>query len=87
MMVQEIERRVIRVIAMNTVVEQRFIFPESKLVGDLQLDSLDHVELMMDLEDEFSLIIPDEDFENITTVNDVTNYIDERLEKLGSTLT
>jgi acyl carrier protein len=44
-------------------------------LGDLGADSLDVVELVMELEDEFDLEISDEDAEKITTVGEVTNYI------------
>ncbi len=48
---------------------------ESSFVDDLGADSLDIVELIMALEDEFDLEIPDEEVENITTVADVVEYI------------
>lgn len=50
---------------------------EASFMDDLGADSLDVVELIMDLQDEFSLEIPDEDAEKILTVGDVVNYIKE----------
>lgn len=49
---------------------------ESSFVDDLKADSLDIVELVMALEDEFDIKIPDEDYEKIKTVGDVINYIE-----------
>jgi acyl carrier protein len=50
---------------------------ESSFMDDLGADSLDVVELIMDLQDEFSLEIPDEEAEKIQTVSDVVEYIKE----------
>jgi len=56
------------------------ITEESKLVEDIGLDSLDLVDLTMDIEDAFSIEIPDEDLSKLTDVGKVVNYI---LEKVG----
>ena len=53
----------------------REILPEGRLKEDFGADSLDEVEVVMALEDEFDLEIPDEDVQAWVTVNDVTNYI------------
>lgn len=52
---------------------------EASFVDDLDADSLDTVELMMALEEEFDIEIPDEDAEKISTVSDAVNYIKERV--------
>ena len=49
------------------------------IVNDLGADSLDVVDLVMTLEDEFDIEIPDEDIENFHTVGDVVNYLEERI--------
>lgn len=49
--------------------------PESRFIEDLNADSLDVVELVMALEEKFSIEIPDEEAEKIKTVNDVVTYI------------
>ena len=54
---------------------------ESSFVNDLGADSLDIVELVMELEDEFVLNIPDEDAEKIQTVGDAVKYINEHPQK------
>lgn len=59
-------------------VDEDDIAMDSKFIDDLEADSLDIVELMMALEEEFDLEIPDEDAEKIVTVGDAVNYIAER---------
>lgn len=54
---------------------------ESSFIEDLNADSLDIVELIMALEDELEMEIPDEDVENFKTVGDVVNYIKEHHEE------
>lgn len=51
----------------------------TNITEDLGADSLDAVDMLMSLEDEFDVEIPDEDVENIHTVGDVVAYIEERL--------
>jgi len=53
--------------------------PESRFIDDLGFDSLDVVELMCDLEEEFGMDIPDEDTEKWVTVGDVISYVAERI--------
>ena len=57
-------------------VEEDKVTLEASFRDDLEADSLDVVELVMELEDEFDLEIADEDAENINTVKDVVDYID-----------
>ncbi len=59
-------------------VDESEITMESSFVDDLGADSLDIVELIMGLETEFDIEIPDEDAEKISTVGDAVNYIKER---------
>ncbi len=53
------------------------VTPEAKIVEDLGADSLDVVELLSRLEDEFGVTIPDEDVENLKTVADVANELEK----------
>jgi len=62
-------------------VEEDKVLAESSFVEDLKADSLDVVELVMEFEDEFSITIPDDDYEKILTVGDAVNYIDEATKK------
>ncbi len=57
---------------------------ETSFVNDLEVDSLDMVELVMELEDEFDVSIPDEDAEKIQTVGDAVKYINEHTHKNGA---
>ena len=57
-------------------VEEDSIKPETDLQDDLGADSLDVVHLLMSIEDEFEIEIPDEEIENIRTVADLVNYIE-----------
>jgi acyl carrier protein len=59
-------------------VEEETIRPESSFVEDLGADSLDVVELVMALEDEFKIEIPDEQAEKIATVGDAVTFIESR---------
>jgi acyl carrier protein len=59
-------------------VEEDRITPEANFIEDLGADSLDTVELVMALEEEFEVEIPDEDAESIKTVRDVVNYIESK---------
>jgi acyl carrier protein len=66
-----------KIIAEQLGVEESEINLESSLVDDLGADSLDVVELIMALEEEFSLEIPDEDAEKIGTVGQIVDYINK----------
>lgn len=58
-------------------IEEEKITLDAKLKDDLNLDSLDSVELIMSAEEEFGIEIPDDDVMNFKTVNDIVNYIEE----------
>lgn len=62
-------------------VDEDEVTPEASITDDLGADSLDQVELVMALETEFNLDIPDEDAEKIKTVGDAVRYIEEVTEK------
>ena len=59
-------------------VKREEVTPEASFVDDLGADSLDTVELVMALEEEFGIEIPDEDAEKIQTVGDAIKYIEEK---------
>ena len=71
----DIESRVKKIIAEQLGVPESDVTHEKAFVADLGADSLDTVELVMALEDEFGIEIPDEEAEKIKTVNDVIQYI------------
>jgi acyl carrier protein len=76
----DIHERVKEIIAEQLGVEVGEVVPEASFVDDLGADSLDTVELVMALEEEFDVEIPDEDAEKITKVKDAMDYIDNNLE-------
>ena len=74
-----IQEKVYEIIERKLSVNPEQITPEASFLDDLGADSLDTVELVMDLEDEFNLTIPDEGQEKLRTVQDAIDYLDERL--------
>jgi acyl carrier protein len=70
-----IEAKVKSIIADQLGVGEDEIKPESSFIEDLGADSLDIVELVMAMEEEFEVEIPDEEAENIKTVGDAINYV------------
>lgn len=70
-----IEEKVKKIIAEKLSVEMEDIVPEASFVDDLGADSLDLVELIMTMEEEFDIDISDEDAEKITTVKDAFDYV------------
>jgi len=75
MSTSEIEKKVKNIIADQLGVGEDEIKPESSFIEDLGADSLDIVELVMAMEEEFEVEIPDEEAENIKSVGDAINYI------------
>lgn len=71
----DIFRKVKAIIVDQLGVEESEVTPEAHFIDDLGADSLDIVELIMALEEEFGLEIPDEEAEKIATVNDAVEYI------------
>lgn len=72
-----VEERVKEIIVEQLGVEASQVSEGAKFVDDLGADSLDTVELVMALEEEFSIEIPDEDAEKIVSVGDAIKYINE----------
>jgi acyl carrier protein len=69
------EDRVKEIIAKELEVDAKQLNPDAKFIEDLGADSLDIVELVMALEEEFGLDIPDEDADKLKTVGDAMNYL------------
>ena len=78
-----VEERVKEIIVEQLGVDAGQVKENAKFVEDLGADSLDTVELVMALEEEFSLEIPDEDAEKITSVGDAVNYISQASAKIN----
>ena len=71
----EIEDKVKSIIVNQLGVDETSVVPKAKFIEDLGADSLDIVELVMAMEEAFSVDIPDEEAENIRSVEDATNFI------------
>ena len=80
-MPDEIEQRVIEIVAEQMGQDKSEITRETSFVNDLNADSLDTVELVMEFEDEFELSIPDEEAEKIQTVGQAIDHIKEHSNK------
>ena len=78
---ENIEQRVKKLVAEQLGVNEADIKNESSFVDDLGADSLDTVELVMALEEEFECEIPDEDAEKITTVQQAIDYVNANVKK------
>ncbi|MBE3562002.1 MAG: acyl carrier protein [Ktedonobacteraceae bacterium] len=77
---QDIFERLKKIIVDQLGVDESEVVPSASFVEDLNADSLDLVELIMSLEEEFKLQISDEDAEKITTVQEAQDYIEEHLQ-------
>ena len=75
----EVEEKVKKIISEQLDVPEDDIVPSASFVDDLGADSLDQVELIMAMEEEFDISIPDEDAEKISTVKDAIEYINKAL--------
>ena len=75
------ENKVKEIIAKELEVDMKQLQPEAKFIEDLGADSLDTVELVMALEEEFGLDIPDEDADKLKTVGDAMNYLQQHAGK------
>jgi len=76
-----VEEKVIKIIAEKLNVSEDQVKPEASFVDDLGADSLDLVELVMAMEEEFGMEISDEEAEKLRTVKDVLDYIKERVQE------
>jgi acyl carrier protein len=74
----ETYERLKKIVVEQMGVEDDQVTPEASFVDDLNADSLDLVELIMSLEEEFGAEISDEDAEKIRTVQDAVEYVEER---------
>jgi acyl carrier protein len=75
----DIASKVKAIIVEKLGVDESEVTPEASFTNDLGADSLDTVELIMELEKEFNVSIPDEQAENITTVGQAISYLEEQV--------
>ena len=74
--IDEIEQKVIDIVAEQMGVDKAEITRDTSFINDLNADSLDTVELVMEFEDEFEMSIPDEEAEKIQTVGQAIEYLE-----------
>jgi acyl carrier protein len=75
-----LEDRVSAIVVEQLGVTQEELTPEASFIDDLGADSLDIVELVMAMEEEFDIEIPDDDAEKIQTIKDVISYLKDKIE-------
>ncbi len=75
----DVQERICKIIAEQLSQDAEEVVPEASFIDDLGADSLDLVELVMHMEEEFDVEIPDEEAENIRTVQDAINYVKQHL--------
>ena len=80
MNVAAMKDKVVEIIANQLGIDHGDVTPEASVVDDLGADSLDVVELVMALEEEFNLEIPDEEAEKIKSVNDIFSHMENALQ-------
>jgi acyl carrier protein len=73
-----VQDKVIKIVSEKLDVDKDEVVPKASLVDDLGADSLDLVELVMTMEEEFDIEISDEDAETLLTIQDAINYIEAR---------
>ncbi len=78
-MAQDVEAKVKSIIVDKLGVDESEVTSEANFTNDLGADSLDTVELIMEFEKEFDISIPDEDAENIATVGNAIEYLQEKV--------
>ena len=76
----EMEARLKKIVAEQLNVDEALVVPSARFSDDLNADSLDLVEMIMSLEEEFNVEIPDEDAEKILTVKDAIDFIDKHVQ-------
>ncbi len=76
-----VEERVIEIVCENLAVSKDQVNRNTSFIEDIGADSLDIVELIMELEEEFEITIPDDQAEKIKTVGEAVDYIQKELDK------
>ena len=76
-----VEEKVKEIIVDQLGVDEKQVLPEASFIDDLGADSLDTVELVMALEEEFGIEIPDEDAEKMSNVGEAVRYVEEKSSK------
>lgn len=80
---EDLESQVKEIISRQLMVDEEELTLDASYVEDLGADSLDTVEMIMEFEDEFGIEIPDEDAEDLTTVGESIEYLEDLLKEEG----
>lgn len=75
---ENVEKKVIDIISRVIEVDKKSINANTNLIADLDVESLDLVDLIVAFEDEYNFEIPDNDIKNLQTVNDIVTYIENK---------
>lgn len=75
------EEKVVQIVSEATKIDTAKISAQTSFIDDLNLDSLDIAELMMKVEDEFNVEIPEEDAQKIRNISDVVSYIQTKIKQ------
>ena len=75
----DLKQKIIHIISDHLNVEASEVIATANFINDLGADSLDIVDLLVELEKKFNIIIPDEEAAGLTTVGELTNYISKSL--------
>ncbi len=78
---EEIEKKVINVLTEKSCMDEGEVHPDSSLIDDLGMDSLDAVEAVFEFEEQYGMEIPDDDIRKFTKVKDIVEYISNGLNK------
>lgn len=73
--------RIQELLAEQMNIDKKKITKQSHLINDLKADSLDIVEMLIALEDEFKISVPDEDAKNLLVIGDLANYVEKKIAK------
>lgn len=78
-MSENIEEKIIKIIAQTLNKDESTIHPDSKLVEDLRMESLDFVQILMEIEAAFNCTVPDDNAGKFRIVGDVVKYVKEKI--------
>ncbi|MCA6077980.1 acyl carrier protein [Fulvivirga sedimenti] len=75
----QIQNQITQILVDKLGIAQTEVTPEANFIKDLGIDSLDYAELVMEFEQTFNIRIPDEDAEQLQTINQAINYIEKKM--------
>ncbi|MDX1629417.1 MAG: acyl carrier protein [Fulvivirga sp.] len=75
----DIQKKITQILVDKLGIAETEVTPDANFVKDLGIDSLDYAELVMEFEQTFDIRIPDEDAEQLQTINQAVNYIDKKM--------